>query len=51
MRKKILGNQDIKSFSDKILSIDNKYIEKDMWTDEFINQFKILEIKYLEHFP
>ena len=45
MRRKILGNQDIK-FSDKILSIEDKYIEKDMWSDEFINQFKILEIEF-----
>ena len=43
MRRKILGNQDIKKFSDKILSIEDKYIEKDMWSDEFINQFKIFE--------
>ena len=39
-----------KKFSDKILSIEDKYIEKDMWSDEFINQFKIFRNRIFRTF-
>ena len=38
-------NSRYQKFSDKILSYDNKYLEKDIWTDEFITQFKTFKNK------
>ena len=43
--KKNSWNSRYQKFSDKILSYDNKYLEKDIWTDEFITQFKTFKNK------